>query len=139
MTWYADEIILGATPKAVEVIKATSQLAPFSYVIRSLAGHEWHRPEIKHTLPPEGLMVIRPVCGEPSHGRWYQTRVLNWAALPWDSSAVTLLDQHIAQQLLSYLDEEEAVPPQSFRSTLASLAFSTDQPVLYYSCGTWGG
>jgi hypothetical protein len=140
MTWYANEIVLRASPRAVDVISASAQLAPFSYLIGSLAGHEWHRPEIQHGLPPEGLLVVRPVCGGSSHGvSWYGTPALDWAELlPHDANADSMLDKEVSQKLSPYLDDD-SLPPQSFREALTSLALSVDETVIYYDCGMWGG
>ncbi|WP_371184331.1 hypothetical protein [Xanthomonas sacchari] len=139
MTWYADEIILRASDAALKAISASSHLAPFAYHIQSLDGHEWYRQEQLHALPDGGLLMIRPVCGRSSHGvDWHGVAALDWAELPFDSIAEVLLDTSVTQQLSEYLDEE-SMPPLQLRKAIASLAAHLKQPVLYYSCGMWGG
>lgn len=139
MTWYADEIILRATPRALELVRASPQLEPFSYVVRSLDGHEWHSPEIRHTLPTEGLLFIRPVGDfSPSSSNWYRTRTLDWTTLPAASESASYLDQQVTRQLSSDLGND-LMPPPSFRSAVASLASMAQQVVIYYSCFMWGG
>lgn len=139
MTWYADEIILCASDKALAEVVGCWQLSPFAYHIRSLAGHEWYRSEQQHGLPEGGLLVLRPVCGNSSYGlEWHGTSILDWVTLPFDSLTESLLDDSVTQRLGEYLDEESA-PPLRFRQAVATLARRLDQPVLYYGCGMWGG
>jgi hypothetical protein len=124
----------------VDVIRASAQLGPFSYLIRSLSGHDWHRPEIQHGLPPEGLLIIRPVYGASSHeAGWYEIPVLDWAELALhDAHADLLIDQRVTQDLSQYVDND-SVPPLALRKALTSLALTVDETVIYYGCGMWGG
>ncbi|WP_057971671.1 hypothetical protein [Lysobacter antibioticus] len=139
MTWYADEIVLRASDEALESVAASPWLAPFAYHIRSLAGHVWHRKELRHGLPDGGLLVIRPVCGKSSHwSDWHHTEVLDWTGLPCESAAEELLDTEVTQCLSEYLDEE-SVPPLQLRRAVATLAAGLRQPVFYYGCAMWGG
>lgn len=139
MTWYADEIILGASPAALKAVEASPQFASFAYHVRSLAGHDWYRPEQVHDLPEEGLLVIRPLCGTGSEGfEWHGGSVLDGEALPYDSSAHEMLDALVSQRLADYLGAD-SIPPQALRKAAATLASGLDQPVMYYSCAMWGG
>lgn len=138
MTWYADEIILRASTAALEAVVG-SYLAPFTYHIRSLAGHSWYQQEQEHGLPDGGLLVIRPVCGNSSHGfDWHGIEALDWAALPFEPKAERLVDPTVSHVLSEYLDKE-SMPPLQLRKAVASLAAQLGQPVLYYGCGMWGG
>ncbi len=139
MTWYADEIILHATPAAVQAVRSSTQLAPFAYHVRSLDGHEWYRQEQEHGLPEGGLLVVRPVCGRSSHGfDWHDADVLDWDELPRDREGDVFLDPTVTQLLGEYLNDESLPPPQ-LRTTVAALAARLGQPALYYGCGMWGG
>ena len=139
MTWYADEIILCASKTALEAVGTSLLWAPFAYHIQSLKEHQWYRREKQHGLPDGGLLVIRPVCGSSSHGfDWHEEAALDWAKLPFESTAEGLLDTTVTQQLSDYLDEE-STPPFQLRKAVASLAVHLVQPVLYYGCGMWGG
>jgi hypothetical protein len=137
MTWYADEILLRATPAAVDALVALPAVSEFAYVVRDLTGHDWHEPGIRHGLPADGLLVIRPVCGSDSHSRdWYGTAVLEWAAVA--SADTGRLDSGVTRRLAENLDEVSR-PPASFRAALAALARQLSQPVVFYSCCTFGG
>ena len=139
MTWYADEIILRATPGARETVMATPQFAPFSYHIRSVKGHAWYKREQEHGVTDDGLLVVRPVCGNSSHGfEWHGIPVLDWTTLEFEPRAESLLDQCVAKELSEYLDEE-SLPPSSLRKAVAGLSLRTGEPVIYFGCGMWGG
>lgn len=137
MTWYADEILLRATPGALDVIAAWPAVSAFAYVVRDLTDHDWHAAENRHALPADGLLVIRPVCGSDSHSEgWYESPVLDWAALASDNTG--RLDSGVTRLLSENLDEVSR-PPSSFRAALASVARQLSQPVVFYSCCTHGG
>lgn len=139
MTWYADEIILRATPAALTAVGTSSQLRPFTYHVKILSGHEWYHDEHKHSLPDEGLLVVRPVCGISSHGaEWHDTSILDWSKLDSNPDARDFLSEEVSHVLAGYLDEE-SMPPASLRQASATLALQLQQPVIYYGCGMWGG
>ena len=139
MTWYADEILLRATPAALAAIKADAQLADFAYHLKSLDDFSWYLPEYRHGLPAEGLLVVRPVCNAQSHGgRWYDEPVLDTALFRAPEDAQALLNPQIPE-LLSVDLHESALPTKPLRSQLAVLARQLNEPVVYYSCSMWGG
>lgn len=139
MTWYADEILLRATPAALAAIKADAQLADFAYHLRSLDDFDWYLPEHRHGLPAEGLLIVRPVCNSQSHGgRWYGEPVLDTALFSALEDAQMLLNPQIPELLSADL-HESALPPGPLRTRLAALARQLNEPLAYYSCSMWGG
>jgi len=122
MTWYADEIILRATPRALALVSTSQTLRPFSYHVRSLAGHHWYRKEHEHSLPEEGLLVIRPVGPQL-----------------FETNNAAPLRAEVTNELLTLLDGETTPPPTSLRQALAAMAATLDQAVIYYSCRMWAG
>lgn len=139
MTWYASEIILRATPAALARVNASPLLRPFSYHVQALAEHEWYCDEQRHSLPDEGLLVVRPVCGISSDGAsWRGTPILEWSSLDSLPSAECYLNEEVSRDLAIYLDGEPP-PPSSFRKAAATLALELKLPIIYYGCGMWGG
>lgn len=69
MTWYAQEILLRATPAALQAVRGSALLAPFAYHLHSLQDIDWYLPEHRHGLPQGGLLVIRPVCAAAARAR----------------------------------------------------------------------
>jgi hypothetical protein len=139
MTWYADELLLRATPNALAAVRNSRTLAPFAYHVRSVDDHAWFKPEVVHRLPQEGLIVVRPICGPESHDvGWYGEPVLKWSELTPASADVSALNEGINAQLSAYLDEDSQ-PSIAFRSALAEFAKQLQEPVVYYACGMWGG
>lgn len=137
MTWYADEIILPASPKAVSLIRSNPQLLPFAYWVKNIEDFAWYRPEHKHELTTHGLLVIRPVRSQEEDS-WYNEPLLDWNELVDGESHHSCLDDTSRTQLAEYLDGEE-MPSPAFRNFLAGLANQTESTVLYYACSMWGG
>lgn len=123
MSWHANEILLRATPRALALISTSQTLRPFSYHVRSLAGHAWYRKEHEHSLPEEGLLVIRPVG----------------TAVSFEASDTASLSAEVTNELVTYLDGEAQPPPAPLRQALAGMAATLDQAVIYYACRMWGG
>jgi len=139
MTWYADEILLRATPKSLGAIAAEPALAAHAYHVTSLEGFPWFNPKWFHALPAEGLLVLRPVCGVKSHGaEWHGTRILEWNSLSLESSVQFEPDPLVTAQLAEYLDED-SLPPLRLRRAVAAISAQVEEPVFYYACGMWGG
>lgn len=134
MTWYADNILLAATPGATARLSDDPLLRPHSCLITNLDGHEWYRPEHRHSLPEGGLLVIRPVAAPDSHSAsWYGEAVLDWSLPDAPPLSAALIDGLDATAF------DYPGPPLSFRRFLASLAAGLKQPVLYHACAMWGG
>lgn len=140
MTWYADEVLLRATPAALAAIKADSQLVRFSYHLQSLDDVDWYMPEHRHGLPTEGLLIIRPACNAESRGsrNWYDEPVLDTSQLTAPQDAQSLLNPQVPECLRADV-ETSALPTQAWRNYLATLALQLNEPVVYYSCSMWGG
>ncbi|WP_295641810.1 hypothetical protein [uncultured Methylibium sp.] len=137
MTWYADEILITGTARALKWA-AASALADSSYVVRELAENSWDRPDQEHGLPSEGLLVVRPVCGKSSYGaKWHDSAFVDWSTLIGTEVQVSS-NRDVDQVIAEYLDEE-STPPLPFRAFLSQLSHSLEQSVVYYACAMWGG
>jgi hypothetical protein len=138
MTWYANEVLMSASARAIGRISQDSLLQRFAYVIKNLDDYSWYIPEHKHDLPPDGLLVVRPVRSLSSEMDWYDEPILDWASLPEMSQTAANLDEKVEVRLREYVGDEN-IPPRPFRMFLSSLATEIGSPVLYYACFMWGG
>jgi hypothetical protein len=140
MTWYADEVIARATPEAVRTFVSDALLAPFSYHLANPLEHPWHTPELVHGLPPEGLLVVRPVCDATSDAdpaEWYGEACLDWQSFSGRTDEPLQIDRERVAKECSMSVED--LPPHSLLQQLKSLAATSGTTVLFYSCFMWGG
>jgi hypothetical protein len=139
MTWYADEIIMLASDAAIAEVQRQLLLREHAFHVRTLDGHDWHRPDIAHGLPNGGLIFIQPVCDTSSHGAsWHDLPILDWASLQPNDDFDGSLDAAATGKLSDYLGDASQ-PPMALRLFLTQLAKKLSQPVMYYACGMWGG
>lgn len=139
MTWYANEILIAASDKAISKISNDPRLAPFTYWVKNVGECPWYRSEQTHDLPPLGLIVIRPVLqtmDEDHH--WYDETILDWNTLEQGTEGTGCINTAIDNDLDAYLNGDETAPI-SFRQFLADLATELNTPVLYYAGIMWGG
>ncbi|MDR2298275.1 MAG: hypothetical protein LBE30_08020 [Comamonas sp.] len=139
MTWYAHEILLRATPAALQAIRDSALLAPFAYHLHSLQDVDWYLPGHRHGLPQGGLLVIRPVCSAAAQGaQWHEEAILDTTSLPLNPDTLHCLQADIATLLADQVPET-SLPAPHLRSMLAALAEQLHETVVYYACGMWGG
>lgn len=139
MTWYAQEILLRATPAALQAVRNSALLAPFAYHLHSLQDIDWYLPEHRHGLPQGGLLVIRPVCAAAAQGaQWHEEAILDTVSLPLNPGTLHCLQADIATLLADQVPET-SLPSVHLRSMLATLAKQLHETVVYYACGMWGG
>lgn len=135
MTWYADEILIPASDKAIHYIAANPQLSPFAYVIPDLNNYPWYSPSHQHNLPTNGLIVIRPVISGNDHAAtWYGEQFIEWSTLTHPLADAAALNPDVENVYNTY-----NLPPQTFRQYLLSLAQTLETTLVYYSGAMWGG
>ncbi len=129
MTWYAHEIIFQPTPEVLAVLQAHPVLSQGMYWVRDLEEHTWFNPKAKHGLPPDGLLVMRPVCSPYEHGEWYKTEnPIDWFTVnPVPSNQETAKGESVPQ------------PPEALQNYLRQISHDTDSTVAFYQCEMWAG
>ena len=136
MTWFANEILAPAVPGLVDEFGAFAGYREAVHVIRSLDSYRFHDDTVRHGLPPEGLLVVRPV-GEPSELQdWYDEQVIPWLAPPgWALRELALSPAQVSQVASGV----EQLPPETFLQALKHLASTHGTTVAYAYFSTWGG
>lgn len=137
MTWRADEILARATPPVLRAIEGDDLLAPFAYLLENPSEERGLR--YVDGLPPEGLVVVRPV-GDPNDqgaADWYSQPMLDWALVPGPPD--TLFEADRARVAEATDGAVESFPPAALLSYLGRLARRTRSPLVVYSCVMWGG
>lgn len=143
MTWYAHEIICQPTPEILAELQAHPVLSQGMYWVRDLEGQTWFNPKAKHGLPPDGLLVMRPVCSPYKHEEWYaieskyqhtirepKPSVLSW----YDINPTGTLIEMLKTEL-----EAPHGPPEALKRYLQSLSERTKTITAFYQCEMWGG
>jgi len=128
MTWFAEEILAPARPEVIEEFASFLGYRDSLYVIHEIPPHPWWPDEVRHGVPPEGLLVVRPV-GEPGvHDEWHGTPVIPWLPPP-GRGAVAL---QIAPADVKLDDvSPEVLPPRDFLAYLKHVSATHHAPVAY--------
>jgi hypothetical protein len=130
MTWYAHNLYLQATATALNILKNKPNLLPFLYLVPNLDELTFPISTLKHTLCPDGLIVIRPIGPTQVHSsEWYAQPVLPWESLQ-PATSFPVLETHV---------EEEFAPPVGLLQFIKELSIEVSAPVIYYSSFMWGG
>jgi hypothetical protein len=130
MTWYANNLYMSATERALQVLRAKPNVQQFLFLVQRLEGFAWHTPDVQHGLGPVGLAVVRPLGPTEDHSSaWYGEPML-----PWDS----LHPLTSSRNLVAHVEEEQA-PPVSLLQCIRELSVEAGVPVFYYSSCMWGG
>ncbi len=138
MTWYANELMCVGTPAALAFVRRHPQLAAHAYHVRPPLEHAWHADEVRHGLPPEGLVVVRPLAAR--HGdavEWREGDTLDWSTLAAEPAALRIPPELVMR------GQEHAkrsdFPPASALAFMKSMAGTINTPVIYYASTMWGG
>lgn len=136
VTWFANEIMARAVPSLVDEVAGLPGYIEAVHVVRNLDSHHFHDETVRHGLPPEGLLIVRPV-GEPSELEdWYDERVIPWLApSEWNLHELAVTPEAIARLVPAAAD----LPPADFLRALKGLAVRHHTTVTYASFSTWGG
>ena len=133
MTWYANNLYMPATESVVTALESNEAIRPFLYVIKNLDGYLWHRVEMKHSVGPVGLAVVRPLASiARGADYWYKRHgdsVLDWTCLRLPGVEPPPTPPRTAYE----------EPPESLIQFLAELSSFTNERALYYAAVTFGG
>lgn len=136
MTWYAHAIYGPWSEGLAKDLSGT--FTGFMYHVKSLEKRDWWKPDIKHGLPPGGLLAIQPVGPSEGHAfeSWYQEPFFNWTQVP----QTTTRTDGLSSNLLDPTGEEQSRHvPAKFLDYLAHQSRRRNVPIFYYHCSTWGG
>jgi hypothetical protein len=79
MTWYAYHLFAEASPSLLDKFLASPVMSKGVYWVRDLTDYPWHDSRVKHDLPPNGLLVVRPICSPSTHeAKWYGNQIISW-------------------------------------------------------------
>ena len=157
MTWYANVIYTTPAREVVESVRAYPALASRLYVVTDFKGirSEWTRAqfaddgEIRHSLPPGGLLAIWPpahmsqpgptpdaeLLEQPAYADNHPDSIDRDPATKWVDAGFTGTDTYGA---FGSHSAEVRWPAELFE-TLAGMADDLGVPFAYYYCATWGG
>ena len=143
MTWYAKEIIVNASPAALEAMESNQSIKNNLFRLRGPVDHQWYRPEHKHDYSDSGLLVIRPICSRGSHAfEWFtsdENALLPEKLKPLDDISLSIDLSKIEVALGFQVDElydEALLDVLHFAKALSQKTQST---VSYYDVLFWGG
>lgn len=155
MSWYADQIYTLPDPKLIQELQTEEYFRRKLFLVNNMEGirSTWTREfmldnlgiddgrqEMKHTLPPDGLLVIEP--------HLYQTGYDN----DYDGNFWELYQE--SDDKWNFRKEESASPSLSSKVSvdqdlndnqihlfayLESLSEKYNIPFVYYYCDMWGG
>jgi hypothetical protein len=87
MTWYAYHLFAEASPLLLDKFLAHPVMSKGVYWVRNLNDYPWHDPRVKHELPSNGLVVVRPIGDPASHlAEWWKTNVISWFDIQGDEA-----------------------------------------------------
>ncbi|HFQ93351.1 MAG TPA: hypothetical protein ENK32_05045 [Anaerolineae bacterium] len=141
MTWFAHHIFILPTQDVLKIVADDPVLSEKSYWVRNLSDHKWPDPESQHTLPLNGLLVVRPV-GDPDghYAFWYggSESIISWFAFRGtDDVKLDILPKQLHKENPDFNLAD--YPPIPFLKWLKSLSAATKTTIAYYHCTMWGG
>lgn len=146
MTWSAHHIFAQPHPVLLSIVTRHPPLAHGVYWVRDLSDHPWPAPQLQHTLPESGLVVVRPIGPEEAdeHAEWYPDWDVHLSS--WNHGMTTadcILQLSPATVLAQLTDDpapsRECYPPDALLRSLKALSQQAGATVAYYVCETWGG
>ncbi|WP_425397973.1 hypothetical protein [Aeoliella sp.] len=139
MTWYASQIITTGDPSIIAAIDRNPIFAGNVFHVKNPIEHNWHTPEVKHSVPDEGLIFIRPICDPADHiAEWHGDELLSWDRFENAPGEEVLLEPQAIAQRYGELEIVALVATDILRAT-KKLNSDTKVPVAYYYCFCWGG
>lgn len=136
MTWFANEILARAVPGLLREVTEFVGYREAVHVIRSLESHGFHDEAVRHGLPSEGLLVVRPI-GEPADLEgWYDEPVVPWLSPPnWEPGKLCIAPSALSK----FAGGIGNLPPDTFLRALSGLAARHQTTVAYGYFSMWGG
>jgi hypothetical protein len=140
MTWYAHHIYVQYSKQTRAIMQGHAALAKNLYWVTDVDEYNWFKSELKHTLPANGLLVVRCVAPPSEHcTEWYGTEAIDWQAIkPKTETFVSLTPLEI-QPYLNPANKDERFPPVELLGYLKQLSQTAQAVTGYYACTMWGG
>jgi hypothetical protein len=129
MTWYAHEIICQPTPEILAELRAHPVLSKGIYWVRDLDDFQWFRPEVRHGLPEDGLVIVRPVSSPQGFEGCYDDKV---PILSWHLDSIVTDEK-------SEAEDQVFNPPDTLKHFLRNLSRKTSSVTAFYQCVMWAG
>ncbi len=140
MTWYAHHLFVEASQATIERLLRDPFLASGVHRIPDVSNFPWHDPRVKHELPPDGLVVVRPICDPDSHAaEWYRQPVISWFAMQGPESANLEVNPERLQRDFPEHPPADDYPPASFLKYIKNLSAECKAGMAFYQCAMWGG
>lgn len=139
MTWYAYHLFAEASPPLLDKFLASPVMSKGVYWVRNLTDYPWHDSRVKHDLPSNGLLVVRPICSPSTHeAKWYGNQIISWLDIQGDGTIeLNILPDWLQRDNPDY--NLEAYPPQAFLKYLKQLSIDNKTTLAFYHCSMWGG
>src|SRR6185436_11230713 len=113
MTWYAYHLFAEASPLLLDKFLASPAMSKGVYWVRDIKDYPWHDSRVQHNLPPNGLIVVRPIADPNSHfAEWFKNNVISWFEIQGDETVELNITPNKLQQDNSDYSLEE-YPPQA--------------------------
>ena len=139
MTWYASQIITTGAPSVIAAIERNPLFTDHVFRVTNPIRHDWHSPKVKHSVPDDGLVFIRPICDPADHiAEWHGDESLSWEQFEIAPGLdVTLTPHAIAERRTEF--EAANFTPVDILRVAKKLNADTNVPVAFYYCFFWGG
>lgn len=139
MTWYASQLMTTGAPSILAAIERIPLFSDHVFCVTNPIRHNWHTAEIKHSVPDEGLVFIRPICDPTGHiADWHGDELLPWESFENVPGEDVQLTPHAVCQLRTELDAASFTAADVLR-VAKKLNTDTNVPVAFYYCFCWGG
>ena len=139
MTWYAYHLFAESSQALLEEFLDNPVMSKGVYWVRDLTDYPWHDARVTHGLPPNGLLVVRPIADPSSHDtEFYREHVISWFDIKGNEATKLSVSPNLLHQDNSDY-ELEAYPPPAFLKYLKQLSIEHKSAIAFYHCSMWGG
>ena len=139
MTWYASQIMTTGAPSILAASERNPAFVDHVFHVTNPIHHDWYTPDVKHSVPNDGLVFIRPICdpADPS-AEWHGDDLLSWERFANTSGADVILTPQVLAERRSELNAAGFAAADILRIA-KKLNTDTNVPVAFYYCFCWGG
>lgn len=140
--WCADHIYAIPNPELIDAIKAHPIVGKGLFIVNELSDYPWPRPEHLHSLPPEGLAIVREICAPGNYAwKWHGKDAISWHGFAAPCNCEIISPKLVLASALAITDDESEtiLPPLPFLRFCKYLSTTSGTTVAYYSHFMWGG
>lgn len=141
MTWFASQIMTTGTARSLAAVRCNPLFQKNTFHVKNPLDHNWHRPEVIHDVPSEGILFIRPICERDSYeAEWHEAdeAILSWDQFEGLNGADIMVNPEDVKQRFPQIEWFRFPPAQVLR-VAKQLYLETQNSVVFYSCFFWGG